>query len=193
MKEKWDTLINEDIVWEDDWTDWKGTSLMLTSRHKLALLTPSNPLLQLLPHNSLTWYAEVLKLISLQLLNRKMKVSGTSLIVLLLLHEEFQWEILPPHPALPHTFLSHTVRCLPEPLPASHLNACQILPSARLSLMSSIQEALSFCAPDQPPPYVWSQHLIENWILVVACDDNEPFMSQFEKTFETPVFISNYR
>lgn len=25
VKEKWDTFINEDTVWEDDWTDWKGT------------------------------------------------------------------------------------------------------------------------------------------------------------------------
>lgn len=60
--------------------------------------------------------------------------------------------------------------------------------------MSSSQEVpIPLCPPHDPPHYVCFQHPIENQILVVACHDNEPFMSQFEKALKRPVFISNYR
>lgn len=75
-----------------------------------------------------------------------------------------------------------------------YFNACQPLPPTKFLLISSIQEVpVPYVCPHGPLHYVWSQHPIENWILVVACYDNKPFMSPFEKAFKTPVFISNYR
>lgn len=184
-------------MWEDDLTGWKGASLILTSRHKLGTANTFPSAHSIVSQWPWMAHTEVLKLITAvlsQLLNRETKLRDNSLTALISPQERHCSEIFALYTALPHTFLSQAVCCLIKQLPASYLNACQTPPSAKLPLVSRIQEVpVPFVLPDHPPPYVWSQYLIENWILVVACDDNEPFMSQFEKAFETPVFISNYR
>lgn len=169
---------------------------MLTSRHKLGIEAPSNPLLQLLPHNSLKWHAEVLKLINnfLSYSTERRRLAVTAWLRYSYSMKSFSGNFLPP------TLLSASYIPQPHWMRPSQAAPCfssECLSDSALCQASSSEQhpgsSRAFCAPDQPPPSVWSQHLIENWILVVACDDNEPFMSQFEKAFETPVFISNYR
>lgn len=93
-----------------------------------------------------------------------------------------------------YTSFSHAIFCISKKLSTSYLTLVNLCPSGKFLLMSSIREApVPFVCPRYPPHYVWSQHPTKNWILIVACYDNEPFMSQWEKAFKTPVIISNNR
>lgn len=151
-----------------------------------ALLSPLRPLCQLLPHSHSGWHMQRSNPNSFnlsQLLSRETETAAWVCYSYSVRGVCSEGTLLGFTLPFSCTLASRAAPCF--------LTWVPVKPA--LCPAPSNEQYLPLCSPDHPSPHVWSQHLIENWISAVACDDNEPFMSQFEKAFETPVFISNYR